>query len=147
MSQFFLSGGRSIGASASASVLPMNIHDWSPLRWTGLTSLQSKGLSRVFSSTTVLSSLLHTNPHRRWRLSVLRWQAGVRLMSVFFDFSVFGEVNDGLVRGPCAGPSTSLWSRLVGRVGGGGCWRVAPGLAGQGTSRWAARAFASVSLS
>ena len=53
MSQFFTSGGQSIGVSASASVLPMNIQDWSPLGWTGLTSLQSKGLSRVFSNTTV----------------------------------------------------------------------------------------------
>ena len=53
MSQFFTSGGQSIGASASASVLPMNIQDWSPLGWTGLISLQSKGLSRVFSNTTV----------------------------------------------------------------------------------------------
>ena len=53
MSQFFASGGQSIGASASASVLPMNIQDWLPLGWTGLISLQSKGLSRVFSKTTV----------------------------------------------------------------------------------------------
>ena len=47
MSQFF--GGQSIGVSASASALPMNIQDWFPLGWTGLISLQSKGLSRVFS--------------------------------------------------------------------------------------------------
>ena len=52
MSQFFALGGQSIGVSASASVLPMNIQDWSPLRWTGWNSLQSKGLSRVFSNTT-----------------------------------------------------------------------------------------------
>ena len=52
ISQFFTSGGQSIGASASASVLIMNIQDWFPLRWTGLI-LQSKGLSRVFSSITV----------------------------------------------------------------------------------------------
>ena len=52
MSQFFSSGGQSIGASASASVLPMNIQDWFPLGWTGLISLLSKGLSRFFSSTT-----------------------------------------------------------------------------------------------
>ena len=51
-SQFFASGGQSIGVSASASVLPMNIQDWFPLEWTGLISLQSKGLSRVFSNTT-----------------------------------------------------------------------------------------------
>ena len=47
------SGGQSIGTSASASALPMNIQDWLPLKLTGLISLQSKGLSRVFSSTTV----------------------------------------------------------------------------------------------
>ena len=53
MSQFFVSGGQSIGVSASTSVLPMNIQDWFPLGWTGWISLQSKGLSRVFSNTTV----------------------------------------------------------------------------------------------
>ena len=53
MSQFFTSGGQSTGVSASASVLPMNIQDRSPLGWTGWISLQSKGLSRVFSNTTV----------------------------------------------------------------------------------------------
>ena len=53
MRQFFTSGGQSIGVSASTSVLPMNIQDWSPLGWTGWISLQSKGLSRVFSNTTV----------------------------------------------------------------------------------------------
>ena len=52
-SQFFASGGQSIRVSASASVLPMNIQDWVPLEWTGWISLQSKGLSRVFSNTTV----------------------------------------------------------------------------------------------
>ena len=51
MSQLFTWGGQSIGVSASA--LPMNTHDWSPLGWTGWISLQSKGLSRVFSNTTV----------------------------------------------------------------------------------------------
>ena len=53
MSQFFISGGQSIGVSASTSVLPMNTQDWSPLGWTGWISLQSKGLARVFSNTTV----------------------------------------------------------------------------------------------
>ena len=53
MIRFFTSAGQSIGVSASASVLPMNIQDWSPLGWTGWISFQSKGLSRVFSSTTV----------------------------------------------------------------------------------------------
>ena len=53
MSRLFTSGGQSIGVSASVSVLPMNIQDWFPLGWTGWISLQSKGLSRVFSNITV----------------------------------------------------------------------------------------------
>ena len=53
MSQLFSWGGQSTGVSASASVLLMNTHDWSPLEWTGWISLQSKGLSRVFCNTTV----------------------------------------------------------------------------------------------
>jgi len=53
MSQLFAWGGQTIGVSALASVLPMNTQDWSPLEWTGWISLQSKGLSRVFSNTTV----------------------------------------------------------------------------------------------
>ena len=52
-SQLFAWGGQSIGVTASASVLPMNTQDWSPLGWTGWISLQSKGLSRVFSNTIV----------------------------------------------------------------------------------------------
>ena len=62
MSQLFASGGQSIGVSASTSVLPMNTQDWSHLGWTGWISLQSKGLSRVFSNTTVQK---HQN---RWYL-------------------------------------------------------------------------------
>ena len=53
MSQFFVSSSQSIGVSASAPVLPVNIQDWFPLGWTGWISLQSKGLSRVFSNITV----------------------------------------------------------------------------------------------
>ena len=52
-SQLFASGGQSVGVSASTSVLPMNIQYWFPLGWTGLISLKSKGLSRVFSNMTV----------------------------------------------------------------------------------------------
>ena len=72
MSQFFVPGGQSIGVSASTSVLPMNTQDWSPLGWTGWISLQSKGLWRVFSNTTVqkhqffgaqLSSQSNSNIH------------------------------------------------------------------------------------
>ena len=53
MSQLFSWSGQSIGVSALASILPMNTQDWSPLGWTGWISLQSKGLSRVFSNTTI----------------------------------------------------------------------------------------------
>ena len=53
MSHFYASDGESIGVSASASVFPTNIQNWFPLGWTGSISLQSKGLSRVFSNTTV----------------------------------------------------------------------------------------------
>ena len=63
MSRLFTSGGQSMGASASASVLPMNIQDWLPLGWTGVISLQSKGLSRVFSQ-------YHT-----WKASILQHSA------------------------------------------------------------------------
>ena len=57
MSQLFAWGGQSIGVSALASVLPKNTQDWSPLEWTGWTSFQSKGLSRVFSNITVQPTL------------------------------------------------------------------------------------------
>ena len=62
MSQFFTSGGQSIGVSASASVLPMNIVDWFPLRWAGWISLQFKGFSRIFSNTTVQKYQFFSSP-------------------------------------------------------------------------------------
>ena len=76
MSQLFTSGGQSTGVSASTSVLPMNTQDWSPLGWTGWISLQSKGLPRVFSNTTVQKHQffgaqlsLESNSHiHTWRL-------------------------------------------------------------------------------
>ena len=60
LSQFFTSSGQRIGVSASTSVLPMNTQDWSALEWTGWISLHSKGLSRVFSNTTVMD-------HYKWK--------------------------------------------------------------------------------
>ena len=65
MSRLFTWGGQSIGVSASTSVLPMNTQDWSPLGWAGWISLQSKGLSRVFSNTTVQKHQLYlqSNSH------------------------------------------------------------------------------------
>ena len=76
MNQFFASGGQSIGVSASASILPMNIQNWSPLGWIGWISLQSKGVSRVFSNTTVQKhyffsaqlSLWSNSPIHTWLL-------------------------------------------------------------------------------
>ena len=72
MSQLFAWGGQSIGVSASASVLPMNIQDWLPLGWTGLISLQSKGLSRVFSSTTIPKHQLFGAQPSLWSNSQIR---------------------------------------------------------------------------
>ena len=73
MSQLFASGGKSIGASALASVLPMNIQDWFPLGLTGLISLQSKGLSRVFSSTTVQKHQFFSTQFSLWSNSCHQW--------------------------------------------------------------------------
>ena len=68
MSQFFMSGGQRIGVSASASVLPMYIQNWFPLGWTGWLSLQSKGLSRVFSNTTVQKHQFFNTQLSLWKL-------------------------------------------------------------------------------
>ena len=91
MSQLFTWGGKSIGVSALASVIPMNTQDWFPLGWTGWTSLQSKGLSRVFSNTTVqkhqffrtqLSSQSNSHIHK-WTLEGgLPWLDGPLLAKV-----------------------------------------------------------------
>ena len=74
MSQFFTSSGQSIGASASASALPMNIQAWFPLGLTGLISLQPKGLSRVFPSTTVKQhQFFSTQPSLRSNSHIHTW--------------------------------------------------------------------------
>ena len=91
MSQLFAAGGQNIGASASALVLPMNIQDWSPLGWTGWISLQSKWLSRVFSSTTVqkhqlLGVQLFFSIHDYWKtVALTRWTFVDKVMSLFFN--------------------------------------------------------------
>ena len=91
MSQLFTWGGQSIGVSASTSVLPMNTQDWSPLRWTGWISLQSKGLSRVFSNTIVqkyqflstqLSSQSNSHIHT-WPLEKSLYKKSEILLLVF----------------------------------------------------------------
>ena len=74
MSQLFTSGGQSIGFSASTSVPPMNTQDWFPLGWTGWISLQSKGLSRVFSNTTVQKHLFFgAQPSLRSKSHIHTW--------------------------------------------------------------------------
>ena len=96
MSQFFASGGQSIGLWASASVLPMNIQGWFPSGWTGWISLQSKGLSRVFSNTTVqkhqfCSAQLSYSPTltsymTTWKTIVLTWWTFVgKVISLLFN--------------------------------------------------------------
>ena len=90
MSQFFTSGGQSIGASASASVLPMTIQDWFPLGLTGWISLQSKGLSRVFSNTTVQKhQLFGTQKNHSFDYMDLCWQSNVlsRFVTAFLPRS------------------------------------------------------------
>ena len=103
MSQFFASGGQSTRVSASTSVLSMNTQDWSPLRWSGWISLQSKGLSRGFSNNTVqkhhffgdqLSSQSNSHIHT-WPLekSALTRQTfvgkGMSLLSFFLIYFIF----------------------------------------------------------
>ena len=93
----FASGGQSIGVSASRSVLPMNIQDWSLLEWTGWISLQSKGLSRVFSSTTVqkhqffwcsaffMVQLSHPYMTTGKTIALTRWTFIGKVMSLLFN--------------------------------------------------------------
>ena len=94
MSQFFTSGGQSIGVSASASVLPMNIQDWLTLGFTGLISFQYKQLSRVFSNTTVqkdqffgaqLFIVQHSHPYMTTgkTIALTRWSFVGKVMSAF----------------------------------------------------------------
>ena len=83
LSQFFASGGQSIGVSASASVIPMHIQDWFPLGWTGLISLLSKGLSRVFSNTTVWKHQFFSAQLSLWSNSYIHmWLLGKPLLWV-----------------------------------------------------------------
>ena len=96
-SHFFASGGQSIRVSASALVLPMNIQDWFPLGWTGWISLQSKGLSRVFSNTTVQSinswalsflyspTLSHPYMTTGKTVALTRWSFVGKVISLLFN--------------------------------------------------------------
>ena len=97
MSKLFASGGQSIGVSASTSVLPINTQDWSPLGWTDWISLQSKGLSRVFSNTTVqkhqffgaqlffIVQLSHPYLTTGKTIALTRWTFVSKVMSLLFN--------------------------------------------------------------
>ena len=92
MSQLFAWGGQIIGVSASASVLPMNIQDWSPLGWTGWISLQSKGLSRVFSNTTVQKASIYSLSNFqicnvKWKSFSRAWLFATRWTTQSMEFS------------------------------------------------------------
>ena len=89
MSQLFASGGQSIGVSASASVLPMNIQDWSPLGWTGWISLQSKGLSRVFSKTTVQKHQFFGTQFSLWNILMNRSLFNLVVYCVYWLFPLW----------------------------------------------------------
>ena len=82
MSQLYASDGQSTGVSASTSVLPMNTQDCSPLGWAGWMSFQSKGLSRVFSNTTVRK---HPYMTTRKTKALTRWTFVGKLMSLLFN--------------------------------------------------------------
>ena len=93
MTQFFASGGQSIGVSVSTSVLPLNTQDWFPLEWTGWISLQSKGLSRVFSNTKVsilqhsaffIVQLSHPYMTTGKTIALTRWTFVGKVMSLLF---------------------------------------------------------------
>ena len=84
MSQFFTSGGQSIGVSASTSVLLMNIQDWFPLGWTGWISLLSKGLSRVFSNTAA-------QEHKFFSTQLSLWSSSHIHTSVYVIFNFFHQ--------------------------------------------------------
>ena len=103
MSQFFASGGWSIGVSNSASVLPMNIQDWFPLGWTGWISLQSKELSRVFSNTTVQNS---------WRISSILWHSAFFIVQLSHPYMTTGKTI-ALTRWTFVGKGMSLLFNMV----------------------------------
>ena len=113
MSQFFTSGGQSIGVSASASVLPMNIQDWPPLGWAGWISLQSKGLSRVFNTSSKSSflqcsaffivQLSHPYMTTGKSIALTRWTFVGWVMSLLFNMlsSTIGINPDFFSQWPC----------------------------------------------
>ena len=101
MSQFFVSGGQSFGASAAASVLPMNIQGWFPLGLTHLISLLSKGVSKVFSSTTIKKHRFFNAQPSLWSSSN-HWTARGVPMSAFIELK-HSNFHEGLFFPQCVG--------------------------------------------
>ena len=112
MSQLFASGGQSIRASALASVLPMNVQGWFPLGLSGLISLQSKGLSRVFSITTVQkTSILQPFLWSKiWCVGKVNYVTEVEIRNKVYDFDVLSV--------SCIIMVVSLWALELARAEG-----------------------------
>ena len=109
MSQLFASGGQSIGVTASTSVLPMNTQDWSPLGWAGWISLQSKGLSRVFSSTT-----LQKHQFFFFKASIL-WHSAFFIVQLSHPYMTTGKTV-ALTRWSFVGKVMSLLFNMLSRL-------------------------------
>ena len=103
MSQFFASGGQSIGVSASASVIPVTIQDWFPLGWTGLISLQSKGFSKVFSNTTV------------WKHHLFLWRSTFFIVQLSHPYMTT-EKTRAFTRWTIVGKETPLLFNMLSRL-------------------------------
>ena len=101
VSQFFASGGQSIGVSASKSVFPMTIQDWFPLGWTGWISLQSQGLSRVFSNTSSKASIL--------------WRSAFFIIQLLYSYMTTGKTI-ALTRQTFVGKVMSLLFNMLSRL-------------------------------
>ena len=98
MSQFFTAGSQSIGVSASALVLPMNIQEWFPVGLTGWISLQSKGLSRVFSNTTVQKHQFFCSAFFIVQLSHPYITTGNQYTTLFFSLTIFVPHISGIMQ-------------------------------------------------
>ena len=101
MSQFFAAGGQSIGVSASASVLPMNTQDWSPLGWTGWISLQSKGLKSLLQHPSSKASIL--------------WHSAFFIVQLSYSYVTTGK-NIALTRQTFVGKVMSLFFNMLSRL-------------------------------
>ena len=128
MTQFFASRGQSIGVSTSTSVHPINIQDWFPLGWTGWISLLSKGLSRIFSSTTIWNHQLFSTQPALWSNSHICGASQVALVGNNLPVNA-GSVRDassilGLGRSPEGGNDLLQYSYLENPMDR-GAWRAA----------------------